>query len=80
MVGSTIMMIPGAWEARRRPVIAEDVVKIPAPSRVGNETLLPAAETGPRELPGWGRVSIFAGALLIAMWLAMTMFFERAIG
>ena len=78
------MMIPGAWEARRRSGLAVgsglgiEVVKTPSASRGSpgsNDTLLPAPDTQPRELPGWVRVSIFGGTLLIAMWLAMTMFF-----
>jgi len=79
MVGST-MMIPGAWEARRRSSPAVDVVKTPAAGRGNNETALAAPDVPPRELPRWGRVSIFAGTLIVAMWLAMTMFFEGAIG
>ena len=74
------MMIPGAWEARRRSSPAVEVVKTPAASRRSNETVLPAPDTQPRELPRWGRVSIFAGTLIIVMWLAMAMFFEGAIG
>ena len=83
------MMIPGAWEARRRsgpavgsglaggPGLAINVVKTPSASHgsPGSNDTLPAPDTRPRELPGWVRVSIFGGTLLIAMWLAMTMFF-----
>jgi hypothetical protein len=74
MVASTIMMIPGEWEARRRPgapVSVVNVVGVVDPATSG-----PKAETERHELPGWIKVSIFAGTLLVAMWLAMTVFFD----
>jgi hypothetical protein len=77
------MMIPGAWEARRQSGSAVDVVepvtsapKQPAASRDGNEAVFPGPDTERPELPGWLNVSIFAGTLLIAMWLAMMVFFD----
>ena len=82
------MMIPGAWEARRQsgtPVSAVGVVDVveplasapkqPKASRGGNETLFPGPDTERAELSGWLKVSLFAGTLLTAMWLAMIVFF-----
>jgi hypothetical protein len=77
------MMIPGAWEARRRSGNIADVVEplSPAPrqreaSRGGNETSFPGPDTERPEPPSWLKVSIFAGTLLTAMWLAMMVFFD----
>ena len=78
------MMIPGAWEARRRSGNPVDVVEAPASApkqpeagRGGNETLFAGPpDTEHPELPGWLKVSIFAGTLLTAMWLAMMVFFD----
>ena len=76
------MMIPGAWEARRRSGNPVDVVQAPASApkqpeagQGGNETLSPGPDTERTEPPGWLKVSIFAGTLLTAMWLAMMVFF-----
>jgi hypothetical protein len=70
-------MIPGAWEARPRSgtVVAPltSGPTRPADSPGGDRAEGP--ETQPAELPGWLKVSIFAAALLAAMWLAMAMFF-----
>ncbi len=74
-----MMMIPGAWEARRRPGgpvnVVEPLTSTPAQlatGRGGNEA---GPETERPELPAWVRVSIFAATLLVAMWIAMTAFF-----
>ena len=84
MVGSHVMMIPGAWEPRGRsgaPVNIVNVVDVvdvrPAGSRGGDETSFPGLDTQRSELPGWLKVSIFAATLLTVMWLAMTVFFVR---
>jgi hypothetical protein len=83
MVESTIMMIPGAWEARRRSGNIADVVEplSSAPAQLeadrgGKDTSFPGADTERPEPPGWLKVSIFAGTLLTAMWLAMMVFFD----
>ena len=75
------MMIPGAWEPRRRFGALVDAVEIgeppvsapaqPAASRGGNGS---GPETPRPELPAWLKVSIFAATLLSAMWLAMAAF------
>ena len=63
--------------------------KPPAESRGGrgpalSETLIQderrvegsGLDTPHAELPGWLKVSIFAATLLVAMWLAMAVFFD----
>lgn len=66
----TNMMIPGAWESRRRPVAS---VNLANPVNPANPVNL-ANPVNP-ELASWIKVSIFAGTLLTAMWLAMMLFF-----
>jgi hypothetical protein len=67
------MMIPGAWEARRRSASPVDVVDVVRVARV----LEPVTSAPQRaELSGWLKVSIFVGTLLTAMWLAMAVFFD----
>jgi hypothetical protein len=69
------MMIPGAWEARPRSAAVVEPLT-PGPGRPAGR---PGGDGPPgetqSELPGWLNVSIFAVALLAAMWLAMAMFF-----
>jgi hypothetical protein len=71
-------MIPGAWEARPRSATAvaprAPVLQRPAESGSGTAA---APETPRAELPGWLKVSIFAGTLLVATWLAMALFFHK---
>lgn len=74
-----MMMIPGAWEARPRSGASVSVVE-PLTSTPGQPaTVRGGTEAGPEterpELPAWLKVSIFAGTLLVATWLAMTAFF-----
>jgi hypothetical protein len=74
------MMIPGAWESRRRSGVSVNTVNVAetvtsaaqAGSAGGNERLPPTPRL---ELASWIKVVIFAGTLLTAMWLAMTVFF-----
>ena len=77
-------MIPGAWELRRRPGFAAN--RVEAANVVESRALTPnqpvASQSGSRsdterpEPSSWLKVSIFAGTLLAAMWLAMTVFFD----
>ena len=76
-----MMMIPGAWEARRSgnadaPERLISAPKRPETSRGSNEAVFPGPDTERPEPPGWLKVSIFAGTLLTAMWLAMMVFFD----
>jgi hypothetical protein len=71
MVGDS-MIIPGAYDARPRPVAVPNVVR---ESRTGDD-VEPTARR--RELPGWLKASIFAATLLIVMWLSMAVFFQPA--
>jgi hypothetical protein len=80
MVRSNQMMIPGAWEPRRRSAVAvnpaSEVTLPPSPAATGG-----GSESRPHtqsaELPGWLKLSIFTATLLAAMWLAMTVFFQH---
>jgi hypothetical protein len=67
------MMIPGAWEARRRSSAPVRVVGV-----VGAVDVVEPVALAPQrpELSTWLKVSIFAGTLLTAMWLAMAVFFD----
>ena len=71
-------MIPGAWEPRPRSAAAvEPLASVPQrPAESGSGTVV-APERQRAELPGWLKVSIFAGTLLVATWLAMALFFHR---
>jgi hypothetical protein len=71
------MMIPGAWESRRRSVNTVNVAETVTPvEQAGNAGRNERPLLTPRpELASWIKVVIFAGTLLTAMWLAMTVFF-----
>ena len=73
------MMIPGTWEPRRRSgAVVEPLTsasKQPAESRVANGS---GADTQRTELPSWLKASIFTATLVVAMWLAMAVFYEGA--
>jgi hypothetical protein len=75
MVGSHMMMIPGAWEPRPRSgAVVEPLASAPrrpADSTGGNES---GRDTQRAELPSWLKVSIFAATLLAATLLVMTVF------
>ena len=77
-------MIPGAWEPRRPaasvqpPVALGPVLPVESGGGHGSGPALIAARghaTERAELSSWIRVSIFAGTLLAATWIAMAMFF-----
>ena len=77
-------MIPGAWEPRPRaatvqpPVASGSMRPVEGGGGHGSGPAPIAAQghaTEQAELPGWIRVSIFAGTLLAATWIAMAMFF-----
>jgi len=71
-------MIPGAWEPRpRSAAVVEPLASMPQPPADSRSGTGLGPETQPAELPGWSKVSIFAGTLLVAMWLAMALFFHR---
>jgi hypothetical protein len=87
------MMIPGTWEPRGRSVdpvsnvssvSAVGAVKPPAPvprqAVDGGGNNQRPADAQRSDLAGWLKVSIFAGTLIIAMWLAMSVFFQRVVG
>jgi hypothetical protein len=81
MVGSNMMMIPGAWEPRRRSgAVVEPPASAPRPPADGRGGSGQEPQTQRAELPTWLRVSIFTAMLVAAMWLVMTVFFERAAG
>ena len=71
------MMIPGAWEPRPQSVAVvaplAPAPKPPADSRGGHPS---GPDSQRAELPSWLKVSIFAATLLVAMWLAMAVFFD----
>jgi hypothetical protein len=75
MVGSNMMMIPGAWEPRPRSrAVVEPVASAPgrpAESPGGNGS---GRDTQRAELPGWLKASIFAATLLAATLLVMAVF------
>jgi hypothetical protein len=72
------MMIPGAWEPRpRTAAVVEPLGSVPQPPADNRSGTGLEPETPRAELPGWLKVSIFAGTLLVAMWLAMALFFHR---
>jgi hypothetical protein len=79
MVSSDMTMIPGTWEARRKPTAVDQPMTAAAPAPPASRSAAPP-EPPPqrRELPGWLQVTIFAVTLLAATWLAMMMFFEKA--
>ena len=74
-----MMMIPGAWEPRRRSAVAvdpasDDTLASPPAAIGGGSEWRPDIQ--PAELPNWLKVSIFTATLLAAMWLVMTVFFQ----
>jgi hypothetical protein len=70
------MMIPGAWESRRRSGAPVNPVNLANPvNPVNPVNLMNLANPVNPELASWIKVSIFAGTLLTAMWLAMMLFF-----
>ena len=71
-------MIPGAWEPRPRSATAvEPQASIPQPPAERRKSTGLAPERQRAELAGWLKVSIFAGTLLVASWLAMALFFHK---
>ena len=69
-------LIPGAWEPRpRSAAVPQPVALAPAPPVAARADNAPATEARRVELPAWMKVSIFAGTLLAATWIAMALFF-----
>jgi len=70
-----MVMIPGAWEPRlRSAAVPPPVALAPSPPVAAPGDSAPA-EARRAELPAWMKVSIFAGTLLAATWIAMALFF-----
>jgi hypothetical protein len=90
------MMIPGAWEPRGRSVdpvsnvsnvsnasgvgAVKPLASVPRQAVDGGGNNQPHVDAQRPEPAGWLKVSIFAGTLIIAMWLAMSVFFQRVVG
>jgi len=71
-----MVMIPGAWEPRPRSAAGPlPVALAPSPPVAVQRDSAPASEARRAELPAWMKVSIFAGTLLTATWIAMALFF-----
>ena len=71
-----MVMIPGAWEPRlRSAAVPQPVALAPWPPVAAQGESAPTSEARRAELPAWMKVSIFAGTLLAATWIAMALFF-----
>jgi hypothetical protein len=71
-----MMMIPGQWEGRPRPLpstAAELRLTPPSapPPVIARHDEGPPPDLGGRERPGWVKAAIFAAILLAASWLVM---------